>query len=70
VHKEVERDVVSTQETIRLTKSQFLTVTTAQKLLEALAHLSTIDNARIRLEIVANCSNEQIKHQNICERYQ
>lgn len=65
-----EFDQLDTNKNLHITKSQFLTVTTAQKLLEALAHLSTIDNARIRLEIVANCSNEQIKHQNICERYQ
>jgi Domain of unknown function (DUF2382) len=64
-----EFDQLDTNKNIHITKSHFLTVTTAQQLLEALAHLSTIDNARIRLEIVANCSEEQIKHQNICERY-
>jgi stress response protein YsnF len=55
---------------LHITKSHFLTVKTAQQLLEALAHLSTSDNARIRLEIVTNCSKEQIKHQSICEKYQ
>ncbi|MGL6343681.1 MAG: DUF2382 domain-containing protein [Waterburya sp.] len=60
---------IDTNQDIHITKSHFLTVTTAQQLLEAIAHLSTSNNARIRLEIVANCSNEQIKHQSICERY-
>ncbi|MGL5944099.1 MAG: DUF2382 domain-containing protein [Waterburya sp.] len=61
---------IDTNQDLHITKSHFLTVTTAQQLLEAIAHLSTSNNARIRLEIVANCSNEQIKHQSICERYQ
>lgn len=60
---------LDTNEHLHITKSHFLTVTTAQQLLEAIAHLSTSNNARIRLEIVTNCSKEQIKHQSICERY-
>ncbi len=61
---------IDTNQDLHITKSHFLTVTTAQQLLEALAHLSTSNNARIRLEIVTNSSQEQIKHQSICERYQ
>jgi uncharacterized protein (TIGR02271 family) len=60
---------IDTNENLHVTKSHFLTVTTAQKLLEALAHLSNTGDAKIRLEIVTNCSKEQIKHQSICERY-
>lgn len=54
---------------LHITKSHFLPITTAQKLLEAIAHLSTTSNAKIRLEIVTDCTEEQIKHQSICEKY-
>lgn len=56
-------------DTFHLTKSQFLTVETAQKLLEAVANLSSASNAKIRLEIVTNDSQQQIEHQHICDRY-
>jgi stress response protein YsnF len=55
---------------LHITKSHFLDVQTAQHLLEALAHLSSVGNARVRVEIVTNCSENQIEHQDICDRYQ
>ncbi len=55
---------------LHITKSHFLEVQTAQELLEAIAHLSSAANARVRLEIVTNCCEHQIEHQNICDRYQ
>lgn len=57
-------------DTLHITKSHFLTIETAQQLLQALAGLSSANNARIRLEIVSNSSQEQIEYQNICDRYQ
>ncbi|GAB4527248.1 MAG: hypothetical protein Tsb0014_07870 [Pleurocapsa sp.] len=54
---------------LHLTQSNFLTVETAQQLLDALAHLSSAANARIRLEIVSTCTEHQQEHQNICDRY-
>lgn len=54
---------------LHLTQSKFLTIETAQQLLEAIAHLSSAANARIRLEIVSTCSEHQTEHQNICDRY-
>jgi stress response protein YsnF len=55
---------------LHITKSHFLDIQTARQLLEALAHLSSVGNARVRLEIVTNCSEHQIEHQGICDRYQ
>lgn len=57
-------------DSLHITKSHFLDVTTAQELLEAVAYLSSAKDARVRLEIVTNCSEHQIEHQNICDRYQ
>ena len=57
-------------DSIHITKSHFLDVKTAQELLEAVAYLSSAKDARVRLEIVTNCSENQIEHQNICDRYQ
>lgn len=56
-------------DSIHITKSHFLDLQTAQKLLEAIAQLSSVANAKVRLEIVTNCSEHQIKHQNICDRF-
>ena len=42
---------------------------TAQQLLEAIAQLSSSANATVRLEIVTNSSEHQIKHQGVCDRY-
>ena len=57
-------------ESLHITKSHFLELQTAQDLLEAIAQLSSVANAKVRLEIVTNCSKHQIEHQNICDRYQ
>ncbi len=56
-------------DSLHITKSSFLAPQTAQKLLEAIAHLSSTANTKVRLEIVTNCSEHQIEHQDICERY-
>lgn len=61
---------LSDTDSLHVTKSNFLDLPTAEKLLEAIRHLSSADNARVRLEIVTNCSEHQIEHQNICNRYQ
>ncbi|MEL6440982.1 MAG: YsnF/AvaK domain-containing protein [Cyanobacteria bacterium J06621_8] len=51
-----------------LTKSHYLDPETAQKLLEAIV-LSSASNSKIRLEIVTTSSQQQVEHQNICDRY-
>ncbi len=58
------------KDTLHITKSNFISVQTAQELLEAVAHLSSGTNAKVRLEIVTNCSEDRIEHQDICDRYQ
>lgn len=57
-------------DSLHITKSHYLDVQTAQQLLEAIANLSSANKAKVRLEIVTNCSEHQIKHQNICDRFQ
>lgn len=65
-HKELENTA-----SIHITKSSYLKPQTAQELLESIAHLtSSADRTKIRLEIVATCSEHQLEHQNICDRYQ
>ena len=54
---------------LNLTQSNFLSVSKAQELLEAISHLSTAGNAKVRLEIISDDSIEQNKLQNICNRY-
>lgn len=56
-------------DTLHITRSDFLTIETAQQLLQALAGLSSANNAKIRLEIVSTSEGEQIEYQNICDRY-
>ncbi|MGK7937966.1 MAG: YsnF/AvaK domain-containing protein [Xenococcaceae cyanobacterium] len=55
---------------LHITKSSFFDLSTAQELLEALAHLSSAANTKVRLEIVTNCSEHQVEHQDICGLYQ
>lgn len=54
---------------IHLTKSQFLELSTAQQLLEAIAHLASAEQTRVRLEIVNNCAEAYLEQQQICDRY-
>lgn len=56
-------------QTIQTTKSNYLPLDTAQKLLEAIANLSSSSNAKVRLEIVSVSDEEQAQHQSICDRY-
>lgn len=56
-------------DTLHITRSNFLTVETARQLLQAISGLSSANNAKIRLEIVTNSSQEQVEFQNICDRY-
>lgn len=65
----IELNQLAHTNTLHITKSNYLSVETAQKLLDALAHLSSAANATIRLEIISNNSEEQIEHQSICDRY-
>ena len=57
-------------DSLHITKSHYLELQTAQDLLEAVAHLSSTDKTKIRLEIVTNCSKHQIEHQNLCDHFQ
>ena len=59
----------SDESNINLSHSNFLTVSTAQELLEAIGHLSTATNARVRLEIITDDSTDRDELQNICDRY-
>ena len=54
---------------LNLTQSNFLSVSTAQELLEAISHLSTATNAKVRLEIISDDSMDKDELQNICDRY-
>ena len=54
---------------INLSHSNFLTISTAKELLEAIGHLSTAINARVRLEIITDDSTDRDELQNICDRY-
>lgn len=51
------------------TKSKYLELSTAQELLDAIAHLGSADKAMVRLEIVTKCLEQQIEHQSICDQY-
>ena len=52
---------------LHITKSHYLTLETAQELLDAIANISDTSKTKIRLEIVTNCAETQIKHQTIIE---
>lgn len=54
---------------LNVSRSNYLNLQTAQELLEAIAHLDSASNAKVRVEIVTDNSEAQIKHQNICDRY-
>lgn len=56
-------------DSLHITRSHFLTVETAQQLLQALTGLSSAKDAKIRLEIVSTSNQEQVEYQNICDRY-
>jgi stress response protein YsnF len=55
---------------LHITRSRYLNVKTARQLLQAISGLSSANNAKIRLEIVNNTSQEQIESRNVCDRYQ
>ncbi|MGF1588739.1 MAG: DUF2382 domain-containing protein [Pleurocapsa sp.] len=57
------------QAQLSVSRSSYLSLQTAQELLEAIAHLASANNAKIRVEIVTDSSQAQIEHQNICDRY-
>ncbi len=54
---------------LNVSRSNYLNLQTAQELLEAIAHLDSANNAKVRVEIVTDSSEAQIQHQNICDRY-
>lgn len=58
------------KDSLYITKSHFLNVSTAKDLLEAIANLSSANKAKVRLEIVTDCSEHQIEHQSICDHHQ
>ena len=55
--------------TLHITKSNFVSLETAEKILADLHSLSTTANTKVRLEIVTNSSQQQIEQQAICDRY-
>ena len=57
-------------ECLHISQSNYLNLQTARELLEAVAHLSSAANAKIRLEIVTDCFEHQTEHQNLCDRFQ
>lgn len=65
----IELDKFAQTNTLHITKSCYLSLETAQQLLNAIANLSSATNAKIRLEIVSNSSEEQIEQQNVCDRF-
>lgn len=52
-----------------ITRSQYLNIKTARQLVQALSGLSSAKNAKIRLEIVSNSSQEQMEQRNLCDRF-
>lgn len=60
---------IDSTNSLHITKSNFLDLSTAQALLKALEKLEAANNAKIRLEIVTNCPKSQIEHQELCDRY-
>lgn len=54
---------------LHVTKSHFLELKTARDLLEAISQFSSFGNTKVRLEIVTNYSEDQIEHQNTCDRF-
>ena len=61
---------LSDQAQLNASRSHYLNLQTAQELLEAIARLSSANNAKVRVEIVTDSSEARIQHQNICDRYQ
>jgi hypothetical protein len=57
------------EDTLHLTKSHYLSVEMAQNFLKAIALLPSAAKTTIRLEITSDSSEEQIEHQQICDRY-
>jgi len=55
--------------TIHSTKSSFVPMQTARDMLDALAGLTSAAKAKIRIEILSDCSEHQVEHQDICDRY-
>ncbi|MGK7947717.1 MAG: YsnF/AvaK domain-containing protein [Xenococcaceae cyanobacterium] len=51
------------------TTTNYLELRTAQELLEAIENLASGSNSKVRLEIVTNYSEHQLKHQDLCDRY-
>lgn len=64
-----EYEELSDTDSLHITKSSFLDPQTAQKLLYAIAKCTSADSVKVRLELVTNCSEHQIEHQTICDRY-
>jgi hypothetical protein len=65
----VPSDKFSQTDTLHITKSHYLSIEMAQNFLKALALLPSAANSTIRLEIISDSSEEQIKHQQICDRF-
>ena len=63
------KELNNTTNNLYTTKSNYLDITTAQELLEAIANLVSGANSRVRLEIVTNYADYQLEHQDICDRY-
>lgn len=59
----------SDRSNINLTQSNFVDLATAQELLKAIANSASAANAKIRLEIITDDSNERTELQDICDRY-
>ena len=53
---------------LHITKSHYITLETAQQLLNAIANISDNSKTKVRLEIVTNCAETQIKHQTIIDQ--
>ncbi|HEY9771218.1 MAG TPA: DUF2382 domain-containing protein [Coleofasciculaceae cyanobacterium] len=62
-------DELSDRAQLNASRSNYLNLQTAQELLEAIAHLDSANNAKVRVEIVTDSSEARIQHQNICDRY-
>ncbi|MEM7760528.1 MAG: DUF2382 domain-containing protein [Cyanobacteria bacterium P01_A01_bin.40] len=61
-------DEINDNDSFYNSKSRFLSLSAAQDLLASIDQLTLAANAKIRLEIVSSCLEDQIKLNDICDR--
>lgn len=62
-------DELKKSDRLHITKSHYLSVAQAQDLLHDLGRSAYKGRTKIRIEVVTDSSEHQIKHQNMCDRF-